>query len=513
MKFSSNQFESQLNSIIEKRRKVQKRHFNESNANGQHAQEKLPNVSYNLPLCQEPGKSHEPGCTYASTPMPTMPNHIQHDRVALPSRPKKSKRRPRPALGLCSFCSVLIWFVAPFQAPLLGAAAIYMMMTTGGIYRMYLRIKLIPRLRRHIKDLTNGNKKFVKHIDRLNETLKEMYAEVDDLEHVVNVYQEQNDILQDSLYRYENLTDELSQNNEEYASQNAALNASNAYYEGLNGNLTSSISYTNDAIQTLEEENGEYIILNKQLKNATHKLGTEARRTENLNKDLQNATTELGTEISEIWITNEMLRETATNLNETAQSLVVSVDDLTTQNVYYSALNKNMSRLLSFLDETAMVVDGSFETISDYLDSQIYTHRMLVMKDLRLVMERKVLNWHCMLIDSFADQSWVHDSWELIAPVDPMFQNILNYIDTHVLSELCADAADFELYIQWRYPELIYPDEITLSRLTASVTRYANLIMKFYFLQDEEDAITLDEWAAAGYMCSNLPKSRTFLNF
>ena len=64
MKFSSNQFESQLNSIIEKRRKVQKRHFNKSNANGQHAQEKLPNVSYNLPLCQEPVKSHKPECTY-----------------------------------------------------------------------------------------------------------------------------------------------------------------------------------------------------------------------------------------------------------------------------------------------------------------------------------------------------------------------------------------------------------------------------------------------------------------
>eukprot|EP00592_Proboscia_alata_P002778 CAMPEP_0194371702 /NCGR_PEP_ID=MMETSP0174-20130528/20125_1 /TAXON_ID=216777 /ORGANISM="Proboscia alata, Strain PI-D3" /LENGTH=431 /DNA_ID=CAMNT_0039149909 /DNA_START=622 /DNA_END=1914 /DNA_ORIENTATION=- len=411
-------------------------------------------------------------------------------------REERGGRSPRSGVGFSSWCSCLAWCCGPYKVPLLIVAAIYMMMSTGGAGIMWRQLRNVSNLERQLELMKEGNRQLGENLKNWNETVNEVHSQIDEVGFHVNKTQEQNTILAHSINTYQNITHELKQNNKEYASQNAVLNASYVYRTQLNANLSETVAYANNLTERLKGENGEYRILNKQLKHTVNKFESTIQRVEKSNKDLQNATKGLEIELDEISIANDVLRETTSTFNKTAQSLMVSVDNLTTQNEYHSALNKNMSKMLSFLNDTVVEMDESFENIIGYLDSQIYTNRMLVLKDLQLKTEKFVSEWRCMLNDGFADQSWVYDPWEPIAPVDPMFKKTLDYIDNVLLGKLCADVADFELYIQWQYPEVLYPDQITLSHITASVTKYTDLILGFYYSQNGEngEVITLDEW-------------------
>ena len=72
-------------------------------------------------------------------------------------------------------------------------------------------------------------------------------------------------------------------------------------------------------------------------------------------------------------------------------------------------------------------------------------------------------------------------------------------MNNRVLSELCLDAADFDIFL-----ESTYSSSLTVNQLYQGVALYTDKAMQYYFPGPRESGLTQEEWATAGYDCENL---------
>jgi hypothetical protein len=74
-------------------------------------------------------------------------------------------------------------------------------------------------------------------------------------------------------------------------------------------------------------------------------------------------------------------------------------------------------------------------------------------------------------------------------------------VDQRVLSELCLDVSDFELYLNEANAN---SDGITSFGLIRGVLLYTTQALDYYFPEKDETGLTLAGWSQASFTCDNL---------
>jgi hypothetical protein len=163
--------------------------------------------------------------------------------------------------------------------------------------------------------------------------------------------------------------------------------------------------------------------------------------------------------------------------------------------------------LVAFLDETSMNIDESFDAFTEYLAGQIASYRVLVLETLENLYRQRASFWDCdfreyFLVETFA----VNRNSPVGASAYP---EVIDYIEERVLSDLCLDTTDFELFLASEYVGSPQVWDASFNQLQQAVGLYTDLAVQYYFSSELTD-VSPDAWAEAQYNCDNLSQEVRF---
>jgi len=328
-------------------------------------------------------------------------------------------------------------------------------------------------------------------IPGLSTQIEELEAQVAALSGEINRLSAEND-------RYEHLNKELNQTVAEFRDLNNDLNATVTELEGISDGLNITKIELFKRVQELTAENEKYSDMNQELNNTAVRLAQEVDFFEaaiaklvlengalaNLTEGLEGLTTELGT------LTNEQ--------NKTLFGIYDVLYGLTSENNRLESLNKDLVRIVGFLNETSLGLDDSLQQVTDFLTDQIAANQVLALASLENTFRQRVLSWDCAYRDYFREQAFGQDFNVLITNVT----GVVDYVDERVLSELCLDKVEFEEYLRQEYPE-----GLNSFRLMRGVDDYTTKALDYYFPEVNETGIAPEAWAEASYDCQKLQSS------
>jgi methyl-accepting chemotaxis protein len=357
--------------------------------------------------------------------------------------------------------------------PFLGIVAALLLTTSGAAFFLTGWLK-IPGLTTQIQELEV-------QVGRLNAEIGRLSGEVDRLETQNDRYESLNEQLNQTVAEFEILTDELNATvlelediadqlnatNQELAQGVIDLAAENENYDRLNGELNTTATQLAAEVDFFEAALTQLILENGMLSNITEVL-------QNLTDHLGNLTFEQN--------------KTLIELHETLTVFVSENDRL-------EKLNDGLLTIVTFLNETSQGLDNSLQQVTEFLAGQIAANQVLVLGSLENTYRQRISNWDCDYREIFREETFGSD---FSAPITD-FASVLDYVDERVLSELCLDVSDFELYLNEANP-----DGITSFRLIRGVLLYTTEALDYYFPENDETGLTLAGWSQASFTCDNL---------
>ena len=253
-----------------------------------------------------------------------------------------------------------------------------------------------------------------------------------------------------------------------------------------------------EEVDDLAEENDRYAFLNSQLNQTAQDYRV-------LNADLNASTSRL-----------ETLNE---QLNQSNAVFLELNNQLSNQNGIYADMNaqlndtvEDLQLIAGFLNSTAVHLQQSFESISDYLAEQISVNRMLVLQTLKNTFQQRLQSLECAYLSYFRSEAFVLDSNNAVNATT--LSLVLDYIQDQLLNDLCLSYEDFESYLRSNYG---HDGEITSNEILQGAFRYGTLALRFYFpgtssatAENSNQGVSSDEWAAAFYQCTNLKQLFTW---
>lgn len=94
------------------------------------------------------------------------------------------------------------------------------------------------------------------------------------------------------------------------------------------------------------------------------------------------------------------------------------------------------------------------------------------------------------------------------------YPDVIEYLEERVLSEVCVDTADFELFLETEYVQQgqIPPFNVTTNEMKRAVQLYTRSALTHYFPNSDLPGDGPDDadWASADYNCDLLPTSKRF---
>ena len=394
-----------------------------------------------------------------STPPPAAKITIDHN---VKSTVKSS---PRGAAGL---------IFGLFTKPALGILVVTLLTTGAAAFFLTGWLK-VPGLKSSIQKLEV-------EVGRLHAEIGRLAGEVDRLESENNRYQSLNNQLNQTVVEFEILTSELNSTvlelkditgdmnatNQELVENVFNLASENEHYERLNKELNTTATQLAEKVDFFEETLAQLVLENGMLSNITEVL-------QNLTENLGNVTMEQN--------------ETLFQLHETLSMFVEENDRL-------ESLNGNLLTIVSFLNETSQGLGDSLSEITDYLADQITANQVLVLESLENTYRQRISSWDCDYRDIFREENFGSD---FSAPITDV-PSVLDYVDERVMSELCLDVSDFELYLNQENPGGI----ITSFRLIRGVLLYTTAALDYYFPEEDELGLAVEKWSDASFACENL---------
>lgn len=334
-----------------------------------------------------------------------------------------------------------------------------------------------------IPGLTSQIEKLEAQVGALNAEIGRLSGEVDRLESENDRYEDLNDYLNQTVADFEILTDDL--------------NATVIELDGVAGRLNLTNLELAERINDLATENENYVKLNRELNATSAQLAKDvdffadalARMVlengvlSNLTNVLQDMTSQLG---------NLTLEQ-----NETLIQLQETLADFVSENDRLEELNLDLFTIVTFLNETAVGLDDSLQQITKFLAEQIVANQVLVLGSLENTYRQRISSWDCDYRDIFREEAFGTDFSAPITDID----SVIVYVEERVLSELCLDASDFELYLTSTYAE-----DLNSFRLVRGVLEYTTEALDFYFPETDEEGLTAADWADASFTCDNLPQ-------
>lgn len=389
--------------------------------------------------------------------------------------------------------------------PVFAAVAFVVLLTTissGYFLSQFIRI---PGLNNQIKNLESQVTRLEEQIVELQQEINRLTQEVDRLGSEVDRLEVANEDLAQN-------NDRLEKANEDFSSLNADLNASNAALEMQLQNLTNiTLSLAND-VTTLTNEN-------ERLENSISTLPNRTLELEEQVYALQNATTQLNAtnqdlrvEVDELTNETAMLTEISSDLQDTNDDLASEVNRLGEENANLQRQVERLESILLFLNET-LSDGGTFGQIVEELNDMIDTNRNLVLETQQNQYKSTVDAWLCDFQMDFAGLPFIIDTTIPIGSEN--YPAVIENVDLGALVPLCLDRTNFEAFMssnifgQTSSPPP--PSDVTAIELSNSVTRYTLEAINYYFPDEQEDGMTPEDWARAGYDCSGVPADLRFL--
>lgn len=374
----------------------------------------------------------------------------------------------------------------------------------GGTAFFFTRWLSIPGLNEQIERLQAEVDGLELQVDELEEQVDRLGLEVDRLGDEVDRLAVEND-------RFAKLNEELESNVAAYVRENERLNESLAEYEELNSQLDSSVNQLRLINEQLAQQNDEYAGLNNELNSTiAGTLLPAINRLEIIANNLTASNRELR-ELNE-GLSNETLRlmDLKDDLNETVTSLGNEVDNLSEENRRLASLNADLTLVVTFLNDTAVGIHGTYEDITEFLAEQITAHRVLALETLQNLYMQRISRWDCDFQSFFLTEPFATNRTIPIGKAN--YPRVMEYVDERVLSELCLDESDFERYMETDL--LVSPERATMNQIVSRVSFYTTGALEYYFPSgDSDEGVTSEDWSEAGFDCENLPVDKSYSHF
>ena len=324
------------------------------------------------------------------------------------------------------------------------------------------------------------------------------------LQEQIDLLEAQNSRLADQLDEYSDLNDRLNATVIELQEQNVILTENNDRYEELNGELSDSIQDLQEQNELLEEQVEIYTGLNQQLNATAQDLEDQVDRLEEQVNDLTDQNDRLEELVDSFTEETDRLQALSEVLQDNVDRLEGRISELASENDRLQTVVTDLQTVVSFLDETTDALDQTFDDVAAFLAEQINTNRMITMETLQNTYQQRLSNWDCALKDQFATESFAEDG-DVAIPSN-RYQEVIDYVEERVLSELCLDTNDFEQYLDDRYGG----QDITINRMVSGVQRYTMTALDYYFPESGEVGLSPFDWADATYQCDNLSNNKKF---
>jgi hypothetical protein len=328
-----------------------------------------------------------------------------------------------------------------------------------------------------------------KHIERLEAQVGLLNLEINRLSVEVDRLETEND-------RYESLNDELNQTVAEFEIIADELNATVYELIDVADQFNATNQELSERVDDLAVENENYARLNEELNATAGQLALDVQifqdslthmilengMLSNLTASLQGVTDRLGN------LTLEQ-NETLIELQETLAVFVSENDRL-------EELNGGLLTIVTFLNETSLGLGNSLQEITGFLADQIVANQVLVLESLENQYRQRISSWDCDFRDVFREQEFGND---FSVPITNM-ASVISYLDARVLSEVCLDASDFELYLNDAY----HNGSIPSFCLIQGVLLYTTEALDFYFPENGEVGYTPAKWIIIGNCAKSL---------
>ena len=197
-------------------------------------------------------------------------------------------------------------------------------------------------------------------------------------------------------------------------------------------------------------------------------------------------------------------------LNNDVDELQIQLEALKAQNELLTSSNSNLTSILTFLTQAGIDLNNTVEGISGYLAGEITENTNIVLRDLELSYQNVYSYWTCagLFEDTFGQKPWMVNHQLEVGSSD--FPDLAAYVDEYVLTDICADENDFELFLTTdsiiAYFGPTPPVDISFAAFSSGIERYSTMMMEYYF----EGGLTEEDWLEAQFDCRNLPSAKHF---
>jgi hypothetical protein len=197
------------------------------------------------------------------------------------------------------------------------------------------------------------------------------------------------------------------------------------------------------------------------------------------------------------------LEDITADQNATIAALRATLTGFLDENDRLAGLNDDLSTVVTFLNGTSTDLQASLAQVTSFLADQINANSVIVMRSLENNYLQRIANWDCDYRDVFRGKDF-GSNFDNPIPLGDLPQ-VVNYVNARVLNEICLDQSDFAQYLQEAFPT-----GVTSFNLLSAVTIYTREALDFYFPEAGERGLSKQQWAAAGYRCSNLTTTFDF---
>mmetsp|Transcript_22897 Transcript_22897/g.64875 ORF Transcript_22897/g.64875 Transcript_22897/m.64875 type:complete len:414 (-) Transcript_22897:112-1353(-) len=355
---------------------------------------------------------------------------------------------------------------------------------TGGFGYFFNEWFQIPGLKDQVEDLE-------KEVDRLE-------GEVDRLEDANDEFESLNDRLNSSVLQLQNQTQILNASLDFFEEQNLMLNLSNQELDML--------------LDDFRDRNAEFNASNMILNATVLDLQDEVANLTTQVDDLEEQTRTLNGRIDELNGTVLDLQLVRDDLNASVIALEGNVTDLSNEVDELASFNDDLLSAIAFLDEASGDI-SSLRLLLGNLTDAIEQNRDALIGRTELSYRDTIRGWDCAIRDAFRTQPF-GGNFDVPIGADA-YTLVQRFFEIRIANPLCLDVAEIERYIDETIIQSgnLPPVTATITELDDGITEYALASLDYYFPTTAEVGLTSDDWAAADYVCENLPADKKFRFF
>lgn len=400
------------------------------------------------------------------------------------------------------FFYCLIKLLMKKEGKILIIISLYSLFSTVGGSFMYKKysslnknLKLSPILgafEGEVDELRLENDHLKASISKLMDEISHLTGEIERLEEENKRYQTLNSLLESNTTDFEQIIDDLLEENDQLELTNTQMNVSNVMFQNL--------------IEELKTDNIQFSEHIQELKLLNTNLNTEVRELNILNMNLTH-NLEVFSDLNDDLEENvETLNSENLSLQSSIKRLDSALQDLSAQNAQFKALNEDLKSVVTFLNSTASNIEESLDEIVSYLATLIENYRSLALKSLEINYQTKTRNFACDLSRQFHNEKFVTEPSSSLNEYYPI---VLDFIETKVLSEVCADIGDFMIFLddEVGMKNTKIRSMITFEDVVHALEIYTSLLQDFYFsnkANETDNTVTDFEWEDASFNCDEL---------